>query len=100
MWIKQSTVALCITLVLILASADGHYPCHLSEELKLCGGQSSESSDEADVKRVIVGPPGKQGPQGPPGELRNCNCTKFDEMQSKIDQLERAVSEMRRKFLV
>ena len=74
-------------LFLLTSIVTSRITCQLSEEVELC-----DSTSEEDVPRkVIVGPPGKQGPKGPPGDLRNCNCTDYEEIQKKVMDLEETV---------
>lgn len=42
--------------------------------------------------RLIVGPPGKQGPPGAPGDLRNCNCTDYSKIEEQLSIIEEKLS--------
>jgi len=84
-------IHLCLILILWFGSASSHLTCHLSEEVDVSG-----SSSVAEASKVIVGPPGKQGPRGPPGDLQNCNCTDYSGILQRVKEMEETISHLKK----
>ena len=76
-------------LLLFFVQAQCHVTCHISE---------NDNEFSVHNERIVVGPPGKQGPRGPPGDLSQCSCSEYNELQSKIDELENYITTMKSKL--
>ena len=81
---KSNKCTLLIFTLFFVHQTSGHLSCRLTSS----GGQRGDIDIDGDLPQTLIGPPGKMGPQGPPGDVLKCDCSRFEDMETKIRNLE------------